>query len=401
MKIESSAVSMQSSRVYTSYTHFESLTLQGAASSEQLQHVADMVGNSEKGSLYDDVVDYRKEKEDERNKNQNKVLADLERMRRSQNTSLPQWKADADGNIKALKKILEMLRQMRERSRNGKVSKKSNRTMPDILDLRSPSLMKADALRAGINGVSQGDFNNAAGLNTPLSTLSVGTSTSGSLWKKVTITSGEHSEAEAVSFKTNGLARTSDGREISFGVEVSMARSFYEKFDRYEEESYIMMDPLIINMDSNVASLSDMKFKFDLDADGKQEEISFAKEGSGFLAYDKNGDGIINDGSELFGTKSGDGFKDLAAYDEDGNGWIDEGDSIYDKLRVWTKDADGNDTLIDLKSADVGAIYLTGVDTQFHLNNETNHTDGIIQKTGIYLKESGGVGTVNHVDLAM
>ncbi len=39
----------------------------------------------------------------------------------------------------------------------------------------------------------------------------------------------------------------------------------------------------------------------------------------------------INDGSELFGTSSGDGFKDLATYDEDENGWIDENDSIFSK----------------------------------------------------------------------
>mgnify|MGYP000465316364 CR=1 FL=1 len=51
--------------------------------------------------------------------------------------------------------------------------------------------------------------------------------------------------------------------------------------------------------------------------------------GSGYLALNKNGDGVINDGSELFGTASGDGFYDLSMYDEDGNGWIDENDHAY------------------------------------------------------------------------
>ena len=37
---------------------------------------------------------------------------------------------------------------------------------------------------------------------------------------------------------------------------------------------------------------------------------------------------------KLFGTSSGDGFKDLAEYDEDGNGWIDENDSIFNRLKV-------------------------------------------------------------------
>ena len=158
----------------------------------------------------------------------------------------------------------------------------------------------------------------------------------------------------------------------------------------------------MINLDTNIASVSDQKFFFDLDADGKEEEISFAGKGSGFLALDKNGDGKINDGSELFGTKSGDGFKDLSAYDEDGNGWIDEHDSIFSQLKIWTKDEEGNDHLIDLKKADVGAIYLGNADTQFSLKNDANELNAEIKKTGIYLKEStGSVGTLNHVDLVV
>ena len=147
--------------------------------------------------------------------------------------------------------------------------------------------------------------------------------------------------------------------------------------------------------------LGQMKTFFDLDADGKEEEMSFVGKGSGFLALDKNGDGTINDGSELFGTQSGDGFKDLAAYDKDGNGWIDEADDIFKDLKVWTKDEEGNNKLLNLKEAGVGAIYLGSADTQFSLNNEQNKTNAVIRKTGIYLKESGEVGTVQHVDFAL
>ena len=84
-----------------------------------------------------------------------------------------------------------------------------------------------------------------------------------------------------------------------------------------------------------------------------------------FLLLDRNEDGKINDGSELFGTKSGDGFRDLSEYDEDRNGWIDENDSVFSKLKVWTKDSEGNDKLLNLKQADVGAIYLGNIDTEF------------------------------------
>ena len=60
----------------------------------------------------------------------------------------------------------------------------------------------------------------------------------------------------------------------------------------------------MINLNTDAANVTDQKFYFDLDADGELDEISTLASGSGFLALDKNGDGIINDGSELFGTKA-------------------------------------------------------------------------------------------------
>lgn len=74
-------------------------------------------------------------------------------------------------------------------------------------------------------------------------------------------------------------------------------------------------DPLVINLNSSTAQVTDQKFYFDLDADGTADRISMLKSGSGFLALDKNGNGKIDDGSELFGTQSGDGFADLEEYD--------------------------------------------------------------------------------------
>lgn len=161
-------------------------------------------------------------------------------------------------------------------------------------------------------------------------------------------------------------------------------------------------DPLVINVGSNVTSVLDQKFRFDLDSDGAEDEISMLGEGSGFLALDINEDGKINDGNELFGTKSGNGFTDLADYDKDHNGWIDENDEVFDKLKIWFKHEDGTDRLISLKEADVGAIYLGNASTEFSLKNDDTHAlNGIVRTTGIFLKESAGAGTIQHVDLAL
>jgi len=211
-----------------------------------------------------------------------------------------------------------------------------------------------------------------------------------------------YEEREDTSFSTVGTVRTADGREINFNLNLTMSRSFQEYYEaNYTQEVVQMIDPLVINLNSNIASLSDQKFEFDLDADGVKDSISMLGSGSGYLALDKNGDGVINDGSELLGTKSGDGFADLTVYDEDGNGWIDENDEIFEKLLVWSKNDKGEDELYTLKQAGVGAICLQKASTNFSLNSlKNNHTNGAIRATGIFLYENGNVGTMQHIDVA-
>jgi len=206
-------------------------------------------------------------------------------------------------------------------------------------------------------------------------------------------------ESETTSFSTQGKVVTADGREIDFGIDVTMSRSFASEYSESVSQGLRYIDPLVINIDSNPTSIEDMKFEFDLDSDGKKEEISMLGSTSAFLALDKNGNGEIDDGSELFGTSSGDGFKDLSAYDLDKNGWIDEADEVFDKLRLWQVNADGTKTLYTLKDKDIGALYLGNVDTTFSVNNDNNETNALIRKTGLFLREDGSAGTMAHVDL--
>lgn len=209
-------------------------------------------------------------------------------------------------------------------------------------------------------------------------------------------------EEEVTNFSSTGLVKTADGRNISFNVNVEMSRSFEQYITSKSSEEVILQDPIVINLDNAPANIGDMTFRFDIDADGNEEEISSLEKGSGFLALDKNNDGIINDGSELFGATTGNGFDELAQYDEDGNGWIDEADSIYSKLKVWTKDEVGKDVLLSLKEANVGAIYLKNVSTEFSVNDsETNEQKAQVRKTGMYLKETGEAGTLQQIDFAI
>ncbi len=209
-------------------------------------------------------------------------------------------------------------------------------------------------------------------------------------------------ETEKMSFNAEGVIRTADGKEITFSVNLNMSRSFAEYNSiEFRAGGTNVIDPLVINYSGSGAALSQQKFSFDLTMDGIPEQISMLKPGSGFLALDLNGDGKINDGSELFGPSSGNGFDELAEHDADGNGWIDANDPVYEKLAIWIKDDQGNDQLLALGAAGIGAIYLGNVDSQFDLKDDKNQLHGQISRTGIYVKENGTVGTVQQVDLAI
>ena len=208
-------------------------------------------------------------------------------------------------------------------------------------------------------------------------------------------------EQEKTTMQAGGVVRTADGREINFSLDVSMSRQFLAKQNLNIRAGSMMKDPLVINLSGAAGDLSKRKYSFDIDADGKADQISFAGSGSGFLALDRNGDGTINDGGELFGTASGNGFKDLAEFDTDGNQWIDENDAVFDKLRIWMKDETGRDQLVALGQAGVGAIYLGNVSTEFAVKDAANAQQGQVRSSGVFLRENGGAGVIQQIYLAV
>ena len=393
MKIANSSVVMASGHQESSYSYKKSVTMEASISKDLPGAILTLSAEAEGKSFVESMEEYKEQKKEEaarkKQENEQKYADSMaEQLRKLQKSGSLNMEMSDEYRMKLelLKRLFQMLTRGRALDDSGNLTQDS----PEILDLRSPSY------RIGTESSST-----SASVKS-LGSISIGTGGSGTTWQRVTATSGFVSESESTTFASSGMVKTQDGRSIDFNIEVSMSRAFTSQINTLTTQNYIKTDPLVINLDTDIGSVTDQKFLFDLDSDGDEEEISFAGKGSGFLALDRNGDGRIGDGSELFGTKSGDGFKDLAAFDEDGNGWIDENDSIYSKLKVWTKDEAGNDYLINLKDADVGAIYLDNADTQFSLKDGNNRLNGEIKKTGIYLHEStGAAGTLNHIDLAV
>jgi Ca2+-binding RTX toxin-like protein len=105
-------------------------------------------------------------------------------------------------------------------------------------------------------------------------------------------------------------------------------------------------DPLVIDLDGDgveVTNRGNNPVTFDIDADGFAETTGWVGADDGLLALDRDGNGTIDDATELFSDKAGgrSGFASLALLDQNGDGRIDATDAAYADLRIW-QDADGD-----------------------------------------------------------
>ena len=157
-----------------------------------------------------------------------------------------------------------------------------------------------------------------------------------------------------------------------------------------------VITPLVLDLNNNGVDLLTQEngVMFDMNNDGVLDKTSWVASTDALLAIDLNGDGIINNQSELFGDSAehADGFANLASYDTNGDGKIDSNDAVYDNLLVW-QDLNGDgisqanelSKLVDHNIASIGVVgTLDGTQTG----------DSIITHTGEFTYNDGTKGQV-------
>jgi hypothetical protein len=141
-------------------------------------------------------------------------------------------------------------------------------------------------------------------------------------------------------------------------------------YDLFFMAESIRWSPLILDLDGDGVETLGQNFyiQFDHDKNGFAERSGWVGADDGLLVLDRNGNGQIDNGSELFGNNSGsgpgwaNGFAALAEFDSNRDGRIDASDSAFASLRVW-KDANSNGLtdageLLTLQVAGVGSMSL-------------------------------------------
>jgi large repetitive protein len=145
-------------------------------------------------------------------------------------------------------------------------------------------------------------------------------------------------------------------------------------------------DPIILDLDKNGFALSsiDNGVTFDINADGHKDQIAWTSD-DGILAYDVDGNGVIDNGSDIFtpdfnGGKFASGVAALASLDGNGDGKIDGSDTAFDELKVWI-DTNNNGIsdegeLSSLSDHDVASISLTTDQTGGEEDGQTIFAEG-------------------------
>jgi hypothetical protein len=207
---------------------------------------------------------------------------------------------------------------------------------------------------------------------------------------------------DKVNFAAQGKVLTADGRSLEININLALSRETSRSETLNMRLGAALQDPLVINFSGQSAELTSDTWQFDIDSDGDQESLYQLKAHSGYIALDKNQNGIIDDGGELFGATSGDGFADLRQYDQDQNGFIDEGDAIFQHLKIMVQGSNNSQQLFTLEEKNIGALYLGSQATPWDLAaGEQDQLAGQLRSTGFFLTEEGSAGTLQQIDLVV
>ncbi len=158
-------------------------------------------------------------------------------------------------------------------------------------------------------------------------------------------------------------------------------------------------DPLVLDLDGDgvtTLALSESTVYFDLDNNGFAERTGWVSPKDGLLVLDRNGNGKIDSGAELFGNhtslangrKAADGLQALAAFDLNGDRVINASDQVFHQLRIW-KDINSNGMtdegeLLSLNDANVASLdlsasshrYIDSAGNDHRLMSQFETTDG-------------------------
>ncbi|MEM7641539.1 MAG: cadherin-like domain-containing protein [Pseudomonadota bacterium] len=167
----------------------------------------------------------------------------------------------------------------------------------------------------------------------------------------------------------------------------------YEQLLKWDDPD----DPLILDLDGDgieTVDIDDTDVRFDFDNDFFAERAGWVAPDDGFLTRDLDGDGLIEDVSELIGGEGRFGFDVLRDFDLNGDGVIDALDAVWAELGVWQDlDQDGVTDEGEVKSLDEMGIVSIDLDSAAELGVTTPQGTELLQ-SGLFGWADGTTGNI-------
>ena len=178
------------------------------------------------------------------------------------------------------------------------------------------------------------------------------------------------------------------------------------------EGKYHIVDPMILDLDGDgIETMAAGQYQgalFDHNKDGIRTATGWVKPDDGLLVLDRNGDGIINNGGELFGdstlladgSRAAHGYAALAELDSNGDGKVDAADEKFADLRVWRDlNSDGISTASELFTLE--ELGIASLDTAYK-NIHTGLAGGnTLVQQGSFIKADGSSGQMGDVNFVV
>lgn len=158
-------------------------------------------------------------------------------------------------------------------------------------------------------------------------------------------------------------------------------------------------DPLVLDLEGDGLDLGEAgeAATFDVNADGTLDKTGWVRGDDALLVYDRNGNGLLDDGSELFGDQNGasNGFAELSKHDDNRDGRIDSKDSIFKALQLY-RDLNGNGRVDAGELKNLSQSEIVSLDLRFLRETAKLNGNSLLLR-GSFERADGSTGRMDDV----
>lgn len=208
-----------------------------------------------------------------------------------------------------------------------------------------------------------------------------------------------HSNEQQLNYQVQGEFKVNEQYlSLNYNLRITSEHNSYRKI---EISAKALKDPILVQFGSRGLGNIEGQKDFAINQDHTLDNLPIFSGDVGYLVYDKNNNQQADDGSELFGPKTGQGFVELAQLDSNKNGFIDLDDQYFEQLYIWQPSDSNNQTeqWLSLKDAKIQAISLSSISTPFDFYDQQGKIQAQLRQSSFAISEEGIGRGVHQVDV--